>query len=66
MAFRSFEPERTAVYWEAEFDANGASDEEARKKIFDVLVAGMKGIKQMALQDPRRLRPRVGASSKLI
>jgi Polyketide cyclase / dehydrase and lipid transport len=44
------EPERTAVYWEAEFDANGASDEEARKKIFDVLVAGMKGIKQMALQ----------------
>ena len=44
------EPERTAVYWEAEFDANGASGEEARKKIFDVLVAGMKGIKQMALQ----------------
>lgn len=44
------EPERTAVYWEAEFDANGANDEEARKKIFDVLVAGMKGIKQMALQ----------------
>jgi Polyketide cyclase / dehydrase and lipid transport len=44
------EPERTAVYWEAEFDANGASDEDARKKIFDVLVAGMKGIKQMALK----------------
>jgi hypothetical protein len=44
------EPERTAVYWEAEFDANGANDEDARKKIFDVLVAGMKGIKQMALQ----------------
>ena len=44
------EPGRTAVYWKAEFDANGASDEEARKKIFDVLVAGMKGIKQMALK----------------
>jgi hypothetical protein len=25
------EPERTAVYWEAEFDANGATDEDARK-----------------------------------
>jgi polyketide cyclase/dehydrase/lipid transport protein len=44
------EPERTAVYWEAEFDANGASDDEARKKVFDVMVAGMKGIKQLALQ----------------
>ena len=29
---------------------NGGSDEEARRKIFDMLVAGMKGIKQMALQ----------------
>jgi hypothetical protein len=33
------EPERTAVYWEAEFDANGASDDEATKKIYDILVA---------------------------
>jgi len=38
------EPERTAVY------CDGGSDEEARRKIFDTLVAGMKGIKQMALQ----------------
>ena len=44
------EPERTAVYWEAEFDANGASDEEATKKIYDILVAGMKGIKKVALE----------------
>jgi Polyketide cyclase / dehydrase and lipid transport len=44
------EPGRTAVYWEAEFDANGASDEEATKKVFDVLVAGMKGIKKVALE----------------
>jgi polyketide cyclase/dehydrase/lipid transport protein len=44
------EPDRTAVYWEADFDANGASDDEARKKVFDVMVAGMKGIKQLALQ----------------
>jgi hypothetical protein len=44
------EPERTAVYWAAEFDANGASDQDARKKINDILTAGIKGIKQMALQ----------------
>ena len=44
------EPDRTAVYWEAEFDANGASDDDARKKVFDVMVAGMRGVKQLALQ----------------
>jgi Polyketide cyclase / dehydrase and lipid transport len=44
------EPERTAVYWEAEFDANGASDDEATKKVYDILVAGMKGIKKVALE----------------
>ena len=44
------EPERTAVYWEAEFDANGASDDEATKKVLDILVAGMKGIKKVALE----------------
>jgi hypothetical protein len=41
------ERERTAVYWEAEFDANGVSDDEAIKRVFDMLVAGMKGIKKM-------------------
>jgi hypothetical protein len=44
------EPERTAVYWEAEFDANGASDDEATRKVFDILMAGMRGIKKMALE----------------
>jgi hypothetical protein len=44
------EPERTAVYWEAEFDANGASDADARNKVNDVLIAGMRGIKQVALK----------------
>ena len=44
------EPERTAIYWEAEFDANGASDDEATKKVLDILVAGMKGIKKIALE----------------
>ncbi len=45
------EPERTAVYWEAEFDANGASDADARDKVNDILIAGMKGIKQLALKN---------------
>ena len=40
----------TTVYWEAEFDANGASDYEAIKKVYDILVAGMKGIKKVALE----------------
>jgi hypothetical protein len=44
------EPERTAVYWDAEFDANGASDDEATKKVFDFLVPGMKGVKKVALE----------------
>ena len=44
------ERERTAVYWEAEFDANGVSDDEAIKRVFDMLVAGMKGIKKIALE----------------
>ena len=44
------ERERTAVYREAEFDANGVSDDEAIKRVFDMLVAGMKGIKKIALE----------------
>ena len=44
------ERERTAVYWEAEFDANGVSDDEAINRVFDMLVAGMKGIKKIALE----------------
>jgi hypothetical protein len=31
------EPGRTAVYWEAEFDANGASDDEAIKNVLTSL-----------------------------
>jgi hypothetical protein len=44
------EPVRSAVYWETEFDANGASDDDARKKITNIVTAGMKGVKQIALQ----------------
>ncbi len=42
-------PERTTVHWDATFDANGASDEDATKKISDIFFAGLKGIKQKAL-----------------
>jgi hypothetical protein len=42
-------PDRTTVHWDATFDANGASDEDAEKKISDIFYAGLKGIKQKAL-----------------
>ena len=43
------EPDRTVIYWQADFDANGASDEEAEKKIKGILSAGVKGIKKQAI-----------------
>ncbi len=44
------EPDRSAIYWQAEFDANGASDDEATKKITDIFSAGLKNIKKMAIE----------------
>ena len=41
-------PNRTVIHWDAEFDANGASDDEAKKQINDILAAGLKGIKKIA------------------
>jgi hypothetical protein len=43
------EPDRTVIYWQADFDANGASDDEAKKKITTILQGGVKGIKQAAI-----------------
>jgi hypothetical protein len=43
------EPDRTVIYWQADFDANGASDDEAKKKITDILSGGVKGIKKAAI-----------------
>jgi Polyketide cyclase / dehydrase and lipid transport len=43
------EANRTVIYWSADFDANGASDDDAKKKITDIFAAGLKGIKQTAL-----------------
>ena len=42
-------PDRTTIFWEADFDANGASDDEATKVIRDIFMAGLKGIKQKML-----------------
>jgi hypothetical protein len=43
------DPNRTVMHWDATFDANGASDEEAAKKIGDIFAAGLRGIKQKAM-----------------
>jgi Polyketide cyclase / dehydrase and lipid transport len=42
-------PERTTIHWDATFDANGASDDDATKKVADIFYAGLKGIKQKVL-----------------
>jgi len=42
-------PDRTTILWEADFDANGVSDDEAAKVIRDIFMAGLKGIKQKML-----------------
>ena len=42
-------PNHTVIHWDAEFDAKGASDDEAKKKINDILAAGLKGIKKIAV-----------------
>ena len=40
------EPDRTVIYWQSDFDANGASDDEAKKIITGILGDGVKGIKK--------------------
>jgi len=43
------EPDRSIIYWQSDFDANGASDEEAEKTIKGILGDGVKGIKKNAI-----------------
>ena len=43
------DPSRTVIHWDATFDANGASDDDAKKAISDIFTAGLKGIKQKAM-----------------
>ena len=51
-------PSSTVIHWDAEFDANGASDDAAKKKINDILAVGLKGIKKIAVDktEGRKLR----------
>jgi polyketide cyclase/dehydrase/lipid transport protein len=43
------EPDRTVIYWQSDFDANGASDDDAKKIITGILGDGVKGIKKNAI-----------------
>ncbi len=43
------EPDRTAIYWQSDFNANGASAAEAQKRITDLLYEGVKGIKRISI-----------------
>ena len=43
------EADRSVIYWQSDFDANGASDEDAEKTIKGILKAGVKGIKEKAI-----------------
>ena len=43
------EPDRSVIYWQSDFDANGASDDDAKAKITGILADGVKGIKQHAI-----------------
>ncbi len=43
------EPDRSIIYWQSDFDAEGATDEEAKKTITGILGDGVKGIKKQAI-----------------
>jgi polyketide cyclase/dehydrase/lipid transport protein len=43
------EPDRSVIYWQSDFDANGASDDDAKAKITGILADGVKGIKAQAI-----------------
>ena len=43
------EPGRTVIFWQSDFDANGASDDDAKAKIASILGDGVKSIKKQAI-----------------
>jgi hypothetical protein len=43
------EQDRAVVHWDATFEANGASDEDAAKTVGDIFLAGLKSIKHQML-----------------
>ena len=45
------EPDRSVLFWQADFDPKGASEDDAKKLISDIFAAGLKGIKQQAIAD---------------
>jgi len=44
------EPDRSVILWQSDFDANGASDADAKKIITGILADGVKGIKKLAIE----------------
>jgi Polyketide cyclase / dehydrase and lipid transport len=45
------EPDRSAIYWQSEFEAaDGTSDDDAKKLITGILGDGVKGIKKVAIE----------------
>jgi hypothetical protein len=40
-------PDRSEIHWDATFDAQGVSDEDAKKKIADIFEAGVAGMKRV-------------------
>jgi hypothetical protein len=44
------EPDRVEILWTASFEANGASDEDAKKAIEGIFEAGVAGIKKVAIE----------------
>jgi hypothetical protein len=57
-------PERSEVEWEASFDANGASDEDAKKTIAGIFEEGVKSIKKMAIDAWDAKHPEGSAQDK--
>jgi hypothetical protein len=43
------EPDRSVIYWQADFDPKGVSEDDAKKTIAEIFAAGVKGIKQQAI-----------------
>ena len=57
------EPDRAVIFWQSDFDANGASDEDAKKTITTILADGVKGIKKAAIADWDKRHPEDAAAA---
>jgi len=55
------EPDRSVIYWQSDFDANGKPDDEAKKIITGILGDGVKGIKKAAIAAWDKLHPEEAA-----